>query len=775
VTLVAVGACTIQASQSGSTNWAAAPSVNQTFQVTQGGQTITFGSLPSQAFGTAPFAVSATASSGLTVSFNSQTGTICTVSGTTVTLVSGGICTIQASQAGNTNWAPAASVSQSFTVTQASQTITFGGISNQPYGTAPFSLSATASSGLTVSFNSQTAAVCTVSGSTLTLTSVGTCTIQATQGGNTSYSQAPAVNQSFTVTQAAQTITFGALSNMALGIAPFAISASASSGIAVSFSSLTTSVCTLASSTVTLVAIGTCTIQAAQTGNAEYSAAASVNQSFTVTAGIGSLGVNTLSFLNTIVGKSSAVQTFIMQNSGNAALTISSIALAGADAANYQYTADAVHPCPISPSTLSAGATCIIDVAFAPVSQGTHNSAQIAITDNSGNVAGSTQSIGLAGLGIVLSSIAVNASSSSLVYGNAEQFTAAGTYSDNSTADLTSQVTWSSSAASVATIAAGGLATASAAGQTNITATLNGVTSNSFQLTVLPGKPASIAVFSGSSQSATVGTAFVSQLQAVVKDGGGDPVPNASVTFTAPSNGAGLTFANGLTSYTSATNSSGIATSLTLTANATAGGYSVTAAAAGVTATASFSLTNLQAPALYITESAVGAFVQGQSAGYKVTVGNAPNAGPTSGTVTMAVLLPAGLTLTGLNGGTTWSCSLLSASCTTVPNAVLNPGATYSFTVTVSVGYSVQGSVSNEVTVSGGASPMASYIDPTTVISACNVSLDQNPSVTDIQEMINEVLGISSPVHDLNGDGIVNVVDLEIVVNAVLNMGCSAS
>ena len=64
-----------------------------------------------------------------------------------------------------------------------------------------------------MSFTSQTTSVCTVSGSTVTLVAVGTCTIQATQAGNATYAAATPVNQSFQVTQESQTITFGALSN----------------------------------------------------------------------------------------------------------------------------------------------------------------------------------------------------------------------------------------------------------------------------------------------------------------------------------------------------------------------------------------------------------------------------------------------------------------------------------------------------------------------------------------------------------------------------------
>ena len=283
VTLVAVGTCTIQATQAGNANYAAATPVNQSFQVTQESQTITFGALSNQALGTAPFALSATASSGLAVSFASTAPAVCTVSGATVTLVTVGTCTIQATQAGNANYAAATPVNQSFQVTQESQTITFGALSNQALGTAPFTLSATASSGLRVSFNSQTTGVCTVSGTTVTLVAVGTCTIQATQAGNANYAAATPVNQSFQVTQESQTITFGALSNQALGTAPFTLSATASSGLAVSFASTTPAVCTVSGATVTLVAVGTCTIQATQAGNANYAAATPVNQSFQVT------------------------------------------------------------------------------------------------------------------------------------------------------------------------------------------------------------------------------------------------------------------------------------------------------------------------------------------------------------------------------------------------------------------------------------------------------------------------------------------------------------
>jgi streptogramin lyase len=101
-------------------------------------------------------------------------------------------------------------VTQISGVTPGSQTITFGSLSNQALGTAPFTVSATASSGLTVSFASTATSVCTVSGTTATLVAVGTCSIQATQAGNASYAAATPVTRSFAVTKATPTITWSA-------------------------------------------------------------------------------------------------------------------------------------------------------------------------------------------------------------------------------------------------------------------------------------------------------------------------------------------------------------------------------------------------------------------------------------------------------------------------------------------------------------------------------------------------------------------------------------
>jgi hypothetical protein len=81
------------------------------------------------------------------------------------------------------------------------QTINFGAIANVNLAATPVTLTATADSGLAVSFASNTPSVCTVSGVTLTLIAAGTCSITASQPGNSSYAAAAPVTQTFTVVE----------------------------------------------------------------------------------------------------------------------------------------------------------------------------------------------------------------------------------------------------------------------------------------------------------------------------------------------------------------------------------------------------------------------------------------------------------------------------------------------------------------------------------------------------------------------------------------------
>jgi hypothetical protein len=94
---------------------------------------------------------------------------------------------------------------------KADQTISFGTLPDAIFGAPDFSVSATASSGLTVTFNSS--GTCTVSGTTVHITGVGKCAITASQAGNGNYNVAPDKRQSFIVNPVTYTLTYTAGAN----------------------------------------------------------------------------------------------------------------------------------------------------------------------------------------------------------------------------------------------------------------------------------------------------------------------------------------------------------------------------------------------------------------------------------------------------------------------------------------------------------------------------------------------------------------------------------
>ena len=121
---------------------------------------------------------------------------------------------------------------------------------------------------------------------------------------------------------------------------------------------------------------------------------------------------------------------------------------------------------------------------------------------------------------------------------------------------------------------------------------LNGFSPAVFALTNQVGDPAKISVVSGNSQAITV-TAVYSSLVALVQDAADNPVPDASVTFTAPT-GSGPTGSFGGASLvlSATTDSGGKATAAGLKANTVRGNFGVTAAVASVGSSATFTLTN---------------------------------------------------------------------------------------------------------------------------------------------------------------------------------------
>ena len=125
--------------------------------------------------------MTASASSGLPVTFSIASGPA-TIDGNVVTITGTGTVTVQASQAGDSTYAPAPNVNRSFSIALAPQTIAFAPLANKRLVDPPFALSALSSSGLPVAF-SIVSGPATIEGNDVTLTGTGTVTLRPPKPG----------------------------------------------------------------------------------------------------------------------------------------------------------------------------------------------------------------------------------------------------------------------------------------------------------------------------------------------------------------------------------------------------------------------------------------------------------------------------------------------------------------------------------------------------------------------------------------------------------------
>ncbi|MFN8440326.1 MAG: right-handed parallel beta-helix repeat-containing protein [Caldilineaceae bacterium] len=289
------GSCFLTAQQAGDDEYLAASEVEAEISVSKLAQSINFAPLPNKLTSDPAFALSATASSGLPVSFMAEG--VCTVDAGSVTLSGqAGFCTLTATQVGDAVYKPAAEVTQILAVSdpaKQNQTINFALLAGKTLGDAGFVLNASATSGLPVQFASLTPATCSVDNGQVTLATSGVCTIQASQPGDASYNPAPDVAQSFVIADPAkqnQTISFDVIAGKQLGDAPLTINPTASSGLSVAVVSETAAVCTVANSLVTLLAAGECRLVATQAGDATFNPAPPLVRAFIVQVAGGQAG-----------------------------------------------------------------------------------------------------------------------------------------------------------------------------------------------------------------------------------------------------------------------------------------------------------------------------------------------------------------------------------------------------------------------------------------------------------------------------------------------------
>jgi sugar lactone lactonase YvrE len=269
-TIIGAGTTRITASQPGNAEYLEADSISHEQVVNKKDQVINFPAIPLIRLGTPPFALAATASSGLPVTYTSSNTTVATIAGNIVTVRAVGSSTITARQPGNGNYLAAADVQQVLTA-RINQAITFNPVPAKTFGDAPFSLTLNSSAGLPINYSSSDPSVLSISGNIVTVVGAGSATITASQPGNDFYAPAVNVTRTVTVNKASQTITFTPVPVKRYGDPAFELGAESSSGLPVSFYSYDESVATIEGNILTIKKAGIVYIAAQQAGNNNYS------------------------------------------------------------------------------------------------------------------------------------------------------------------------------------------------------------------------------------------------------------------------------------------------------------------------------------------------------------------------------------------------------------------------------------------------------------------------------------------------------------------------
>jgi hypothetical protein len=275
------GTCSLRVTEPGDTAWNAA-TATQAYAVSGLLQAITFAPLPDTTYGDPDFTVAATADSGLPVTFSSQSTTVCTVTGTTVSILTAGTCTVRASQAGDTTREPATNVDQAFAVHTVPLTVTGITAADRAYdGTTAATLDTSGAvlvgvlpgddvtlvtSGATGTFDSADAGSRTVTVGGLTLTGAD----------KDNYTLTPPTDPA-TISKAPQSITVTSTAPAApVKDGPdYTAGATALSGLPVAYSvaSSPSGTCSIAGSVVSFTDAGQCTVRFDQPGDSNWLAA----------------------------------------------------------------------------------------------------------------------------------------------------------------------------------------------------------------------------------------------------------------------------------------------------------------------------------------------------------------------------------------------------------------------------------------------------------------------------------------------------------------------
>ena len=272
-----LGSISITVNRSGDELYNDAIPATKTISIMQE-QSITFATLVPQTYGDNPMVLSASATSGLDVSYISSNSDIVNITGNTATILRAGEVNITANQTGNIYFYPSESIVHGLTIHKKSQSITsFSDINSPPKTYTSIGQTFTLAAALDVnghspSFRSSDTQIALVVGTSITTKKAGTVTITAYHTGNTNYLPIEQT-QVLTIQKAGVSITFplshsSFIYNTNTGLSS-ALSLSNTS-IPILYSSAHTSIAVINGNTVSFVGTGSTSITAYHTGNENY-------------------------------------------------------------------------------------------------------------------------------------------------------------------------------------------------------------------------------------------------------------------------------------------------------------------------------------------------------------------------------------------------------------------------------------------------------------------------------------------------------------------------
>jgi hypothetical protein len=211
-----------------------------------------------------------------------------------------------------------------------------------------------------------------------------------------------------------------------------------------------------------------------------------------------------------------------------------------------------------------------------PGNQGLSTSAGVGTANISASLSSISGTTALTVTGPQLVSISISPANPVVTLGAPQQFTALGTFTDNSTQDETSSAIWGSSNTSIAGIAASGLATTAGVGATTISATVGGVSSSTnLSVTSATGGPALVSIIvAPAAPTIPAGTTIQFTATGIYSDGTMQSLTN-SVTWNS-SNSSLAVISNAVGSQGSASGSAQGAATITATLGSISGSAALT-------------------------------------------------------------------------------------------------------------------------------------------------------------------------------------------------------